>query len=77
MRGKLGKGVSRGRRVARRALKKVETRLLAIEGRRSLRSKARKAGRIGRDVLVAGTLLAAVAALEAALHDLRRRHLTA
>lgn len=77
MRIKAGKALKQGGRAARRAYRKVEAKVLAFEGRRSLRARARTARRIAKDAVVAGTLVAAVAALEAALHEVGRRHRTA
>lgn len=62
---------------ARQAYEKLETKVMAIEGRRSVRAKARAAGRIGKRAAKAGLLVGALAALEVVLQELARRHKTA
>jgi len=64
----------RGTRAARRLYKKVETKVMAIEGRRSVRAKGRKLGRVGRQVAETGLLIGAVVALEMVLDRLSREH---
>jgi len=56
---------------------KLETKVMAIEGRRSVRAKARAAGKVGKRAAKAGLLVGALAALEVVLQELARRHKTA
>jgi len=69
-----GKVAKKGKRAAKRLYQRVETKLLALEGRRSVRAKGRKLKRAGRQVAEAGLLIGAVVALELALDRLSREH---
>jgi len=66
-----------GRNAARQVYEKLETKVLAIEGRRSVRAKARAAGKVGKRAAQAGLLIGTLAALEVVLQELARRHKTA
>ena len=68
------KMAKRGTRAAKRLYKKVETKVMAIEGRRSVRAKGRKLGKVGRQVAETGLLIGAVVALEMVLDRLSREH---
>jgi hypothetical protein len=71
---KTSRMAKRGTRAAKRLYKKVETKVMAIEGRRSVRAKGRKLGRVGRQVAETGLLIGAVVALEMVLDRLTREH---
>jgi hypothetical protein len=64
----------KGKRVAKRLYKKVETKVMALEGRRSVRAKGRTLKRVGRQVVETGLLIGAVVALEMALDRLSATH---
>jgi hypothetical protein len=68
------KMATQGRRAAKRLYKTVETKVMAVEGRRSVRAKGRKIRKVGRQVAEAGLLLGAVVALELALDRLSKEH---
>lgn len=61
---------------ARQVYDKVETEVMAMEGRRSVRAKARAAGRVGKRAAKVGLLVGALTALEVVLAELARRHKT-
>lgn len=64
----------KGTRAAKRLYKKVESKVMAIEGRRSARAKGRTLKRVGRQVAETGLLIGAVVALEMALDRLSKAH---
>jgi hypothetical protein len=59
---------------ARQLYEKAETKMMAMEGRRSVRAKARAAGKLGKRAAKVGLLVGALAALEVVLQELGRRH---
>jgi len=63
-----------GKHAARRLYEKAETQVMAMEGRRSVRAKARAAGRVGKRAAKVGLLVGALTALEVVLAELARRH---
>jgi hypothetical protein len=71
---KTGRMAKKGKRTAKRLFKRVETEVLALEGRRSVRAKGRKFRRVGRQIAETGLLVGAVVALEFALDRLSREH---
>ncbi len=60
-------------RAARRAAKDAETRVLANEGRRSLKAKVARAKRITRKALKAGAVAGAVVATAVVMRERRKR----
>jgi len=74
MKTRTGRMAKKGKRAAHRLYRRVETKVLALEGRSSVRAKGRKIRRVGRQVAEAGLLLGAVVALELALDRLSREH---
>ena len=64
----------RTKNAARQVYEKMETEVMAMEGRRSVRAKARAAGRVGKRAAKVGLLVGALAALEVVLAELGRRH---
>lgn len=74
MKTKTSRWARKGKSTAQQVYKKVETELMAAEGRRSVRAKARAAGRVGKRAAKAGLLVGTLAALEVVLHELSRRH---
>jgi len=68
------KVAKKGKRAASRLYQRLETKLMALEGRRSVRAKGRKIKKVGRQVAEAGLLIGAVVALELALDRLSRGH---
>ena len=74
MRVKAGRFGKRGKNAARTLYEKVETQVMAAEGRRSVRAKARTVSRVGKKAAKAGLLVGALTALEVVLHDLSKRH---
>ncbi len=73
MAGKAGKLTKRTVDAVRRAYKKVETEVLAIEGRRSLRRKADIVANVTRKAGKAALVAAAVAATTVVVRDIRKR----
>lgn len=71
---KAGKFTRKGTRAAKRLYQKVETKVMAMEGRRSVRAKGRTLKRVGRQVAETGLLVGAVVALELALDRLSKAH---
>ena len=47
----------KGKNAMRKAYKKVETEVMAVEGRRSVRAKARSAGKVGKKAAKVGLLV--------------------
>jgi hypothetical protein len=66
-----------GKNAMRKAYKKVETEVMAAEGRRSVRAKARSAGKVGKKAAKVGLLVGTLAALEVVLHEIGKRRLSA
>jgi hypothetical protein len=64
---------SRIGRATRRAMDAVETQLLAVEGRRSLKAKAAKVKRVAKKALKAGAIAGAVAVATTVLRENRKR----
>ena len=58
---------------ARQAYKKVETEILAVEGRRSLKRKAEIVANVTRKAAKAGMVAGAVVATAVVVRDIRRR----
>jgi len=69
-----GRLAKKGKQAAKRLYKKVETKVMAMEGRRSVRAKGRTFKRVGRQVAETGLLVGAVVALELALNRLSTAH---
>jgi len=67
----------KGKNAMQKAYKKVETEVMAAEGRRSVRAKARSAGKVGKKAAKVGLLVGALAALEVVLHEIGKRHRSA
>ena len=65
----------KGKRAAEQVYKKLETKVMALEGRRSVRAKARTAGKVGKKAAKVGLLVGTLAALEVVLHEISRRRL--
>jgi hypothetical protein len=66
----------KGKSAMRKAYKKVETEVMALEGRRSVRAKARSAGKVGKKAAKVGLLVGTLAALEVVLHEIGKRRLS-
>jgi|WetSurMetagenome_2_1015567.scaffolds.fasta_scaffold502841_2 hypothetical protein len=64
----------KGKNAARQAYEAVETKLMAMEGRRSVRAKTREVSRVGKRAAKVGLLVGALGALEVVLQELARRH---
>jgi hypothetical protein len=62
---------------AQQVYDKMETEVMAMEGRRSVRAKARAAGKVGKRAAKVGLLVGALAALEVVLQEIGRRHKSA
>lgn len=63
----------KGKNAMQKAYKKVETEVLAAEGRRSMRAKARHAGKVGKKAAKVGLLVGTLAALEVVLQEIAKR----
>jgi hypothetical protein len=70
---KARKLADKGSRSAKKALKNLETKVMAIEGRRSVRSKARKARRVSKKAATTGLIIGALAALQVIVGELVKR----
>lgn len=73
MAGQPGKMAKKTVNAARRAVTNVATKVLAVEGKRSLQRKAKVAGRVALDAVKAGLAAGAVAATTAVIRDVQRR----
>lgn len=74
---KARKLAKKGKAAARRAYDKIESEVMAMEGRRSVRAKARSAGKVGKKAAKVGLLVGTLAALEVVLHEIGKRHRSA
>jgi hypothetical protein len=70
---KARKLADRGSRSAKKALKDLETKVMAIEGRRSVRAKTRKAKRVSKKAATTGLIIGALAALQVIVRELVKR----
>jgi hypothetical protein len=69
---KLGTAVRKGRRAAKAVLEQAERRFFARQGRKAVRAKVRRAGRVARKATVSGLAVGAVTALLVVRHEARR-----
>jgi hypothetical protein len=69
---KARKLADKGSRSARKALKDLEKTVMAIEGRRSVRSKTKKAKRVGKKAATAGLIVGALAAVQVIVRELMK-----
>jgi len=72
-----GRFAKKGKDAMRKAYKKIETEVMAVEGRRSLRAKARSAGKVGKKAAKVGLLVGTLAALEVVLYEIGKRRFSA
>ena len=77
MNAKTRKLAKKSRSAARKIYDKVETKVMAAEGRRSVRAKARSAGKVGKKAAKVGLLVGALAALEVVLQEIAKRRIAA
>ncbi len=70
---KARKVAKKGSSTARKALKDLEKTVMAIEGRRSVRSKTKKAKRVGKKAATAGLIVGALAAVQVIVRELMKR----
>lgn len=61
------------RKAAKKALEKVETRILVAEGRKAVKAKARTAGRVSRKAAKTGLIVGALAATGVVVREIRKR----
>jgi hypothetical protein len=73
MSSKARKLADKGSRSAKKALKDVETKVMAIEGRRSIRAKTKKAKRVGKKAATTGLIIGALVALQVVVRELVKR----
>ncbi len=64
---------TRGKEAARAAYDRLETRVLAAEGRRSVKQKVRTVGKVGRKAAKAGLVAGALTAVGVVAHEIRKR----
>jgi Pyruvate/2-oxoacid:ferredoxin oxidoreductase gamma subunit len=64
--------VKRGSSSAKKALKDLEKTVMAIEGRRSVRAKRKKAKRVGKQAATAGLIVGALAAVQVIIRELMK-----
>ncbi|MEZ4411513.1 MAG: hypothetical protein R2910_00840 [Gemmatimonadales bacterium] len=69
---KARKLTDKGSRTARKALKDLEKTVMAIEGRRSVRAKTKKAKRVGKKAATAGLIVGALAAVQVIVRELMK-----
>lgn len=60
-------------RAARRAVDEIGTRMFAVEGRRSVKSKVATVKRVTKNALKAGAIAGAIAATTSVLRDRKKR----
>lgn len=65
--------VAKSRQAAEKAYRKVETRVLVAEGRKSVRAKVRTAGKVSRKAAKTGMLAGALAAAGVVVREIRKR----
>lgn len=64
---------TKGRKAARKAYEKVETRILVAEGRKAVREKAHTVGKVSRKAARTGLLVGAMAAAGVVLREIKKR----
>lgn len=64
---------AKGRKAAAKAYRKVETKVLAAEGRRSVRAKLKTAGQVSKKAAKTGLIVGALAAAKVVVQEIRRR----
>jgi hypothetical protein len=67
------KVAAKGRKVARKAYEKVETRILAAEGRKAVRRKARATAKVGRKAAKTGLVVGGLAAAAVVAREIAKR----
>ncbi len=70
---KVTKVAAKARKAAGKAYQKLETKVLAAEGKRSVRSKLRIAGKVGKEAAKTGLIVGAIAAAKVVVDEVRRR----
>jgi hypothetical protein len=64
---------TKGRAAAKNAYKKVETKVLVAEGRKSVRGKVRAAAKVSKEAVKAGLVAGALAAAGVVVREIRKR----
>lgn len=65
--------VAKGQEAAEQAYRKVETRVLVAEGRKSVRAKVRTAGNVSKKAAKTGMIVGALAAAGVVVREIRKR----
>lgn len=65
--------VAKGRDAAEKAYRKVETKVLVAEGRKSVRAKVRTVGKVSKKAAKTGMIVGALAAAGVVVHEIRKR----
>jgi hypothetical protein len=65
--------IEKGKDAAGNAYRKVETKVLVAEGRKSVRAKVRTAGKVSRKAAKTGMIVGALAAAGVVVHEIRKR----
>jgi hypothetical protein len=64
---------ARGKLAARRAAKRIETRILVAQGRKAVRGKVRAVGTVSRKAAKTGLVTGAIAATTVMVREIRKR----
>jgi hypothetical protein len=65
--------VAKGQEAAEKAYRKVETRVLVAEGKKSIRAKTRTVGKVSRKAAKTGMIVGALAAAGVVYREIRKR----
>jgi len=67
------KVVAKGQEAAEKAYRKVETKMLVAEGRKSVRAKVRTVGKVSKKAAKTGLIVGALAAAGVVVREIRKR----
>jgi hypothetical protein len=65
--------ITKGQEAAEKAYRKVETRVLVNEGRKSVRAKVKTVGKVSRKAARTGMIVGALAAAGVVVREIRKR----
>lgn len=65
--------VAKGQDAAEKAYRKVETKVLVAEGRKSVRAKVRTVGKVSKKAAKTGMIVGALAAAGVVVREIRKR----
>jgi hypothetical protein len=69
----IGRMTGRGKKAARKAYQKLETKILVAEGRKAVRAKAKTVARVTRRAAKTGVIVGTLAAAGVVVREIRKR----